>query len=65
MDFEIKSLVSKTNEFLFELCQKSVPLDIKNLLRELDRLKFNVDSLSKEEIFNWLDDLIAFYSRRD
>ncbi len=62
MDSEIKSLVTKSNEFLFELCQRSVPLDIKNILRELERLKFNIDSLSKEEIFNWLDDLINFYS---
>ncbi len=64
MDSEIKSLVSKSNEFLFELCQRSVPLDIKNILRELERLKFNIDSLSKEEIFNWLDDLITYYSQR-
>ena len=65
MDLEIKTLVSKTNKFLFELCQKIVPLGVKNLLRELERLKFNVDNLSKEEIFNWLDDLIDFYSRRE
>ena len=64
MDDQIKQLVGKTNEFLFELCQKTVPLDIKNLIRELERLKFNVDNLSKEEIFNWLDDLIDFYSER-
>lgn len=64
MDSEIKSLVSKSNEFLFELCQRSVPLDIKNILRELERLKFNIDNLSKEEIFNWLDDLITYYSQR-
>lgn len=61
MDSDIKTLVKKSNEFLFELCQTSVPLEIKNLLRELERLKFNIDSLSKEEIFNWLDDLINFY----
>lgn len=65
MDLEIKTLVSKTNEFLFELCKKTVPLGIKNILRELERLKFNIDSLSKEEIFNWLDDLIDFYARRE
>ena len=41
---------------------KFSPLDVKNIVRELERLKFNIDSLSKEEIFNWLDDLIAFYS---
>lgn len=64
MDSEIKSLVSKSNEFLFELCQRSVPLDLKNILRELERLKFNIDSLSKEEIFNWLDDLITYYNQR-
>ncbi len=64
MDSEIKSLVTKSNEFLFELCQRSIPLDIKNILRELERLKFNLDNLSKEEIFNWLDDLIAYYSMK-
>ena len=62
MDSEIKTLISKSNEFLFELCQTSIPLDVKNIVRELERLKFNIDSLSKEEIFNWLDDLIDFYS---
>lgn len=62
MDSQIKSLVSKSNEFLFELCHTSVSLDTKNILRELERLKFNIESLSKEEIFNWLDDLINFYS---
>ncbi|MFX1455924.1 MAG: hypothetical protein ACFFDB_11185 [Promethearchaeota archaeon] len=65
MDLEIKRLVSKTNEFLFELCQKTVPLGVRTILRELERLKFNIDNLSKEEIFNWLDDLIDFYSRRE
>jgi arginyl-tRNA synthetase len=65
MDLEIKTLVSKTNEFLFELCQKTVPLGVKNIIKELERLKFNIDNLSKEEIFNWLDDLIDFYSRRE
>jgi len=62
MDSEIKNLVTKSNEYLFELCQTSVSLDTRNILRELERLKFNIDSLSKEEIFNWLDDLINFYS---
>jgi len=62
IDSEIKSLVTKSNEFLFELCQRSLPLDTKNILRELERLKFNIDNLSKEEIFNWLDDLISYYS---
>ncbi|MFX1411862.1 MAG: hypothetical protein ACFFA6_16065 [Promethearchaeota archaeon] len=64
MDADIKALVKKSNEFLFELCQTSVPLEIKNIVRELERLKYNIDSLSKEEIFNWLDDLINFYSGR-
>jgi len=64
MDLEIKSLVSKSNEFLFELCQTSVPLEIKSVIRELERLKFNIESLTKEEIFNWLDDIIDFYSQK-
>ena len=61
---EIKSLISKSNEYLFELYQTELPIEMQNLLRELERLKFNIDNLSKEEIFNWLDDLIDFYSRR-
>ena len=64
MDRDIKTLVTKSNEFLFELSQKSVPLGLKNILRELERLKFNVDNLTKEEIFNWLDNLIEFYSEK-
>ena len=65
MDIEIKALISKTNEFLFELCQTSIPLEMKSLLRELERLKFNIDNLSKEEIFNWLDNLMDFYSGKN
>ncbi len=61
----IKSLVSKTNELLFELCQRSIPLDMNALLRELERLKFNIDHLTKEEIFNWIDNLIDFYSAKE
>ena len=59
---KVKVLISKTNEMLFELCQKSIPLEMINLLKEIERLKFNVDNLSKEEIFKWLDDLLNLYS---
>jgi hypothetical protein len=59
---KIKELITKTNELLFELCQRSIPLEMINLLKELERLKFNIDNLSKEEIFNWLDDLLNVYS---
>ena len=59
---KVKELISKTNELLFELCQRSIPLEMINLLKEIERLKFNVDNLSKEEIFNWLDDLLNVYS---
>ena len=61
---KVKELISKTNELLFELCQRSIPLEMINLLKEIERLKFNVDNLSKEEIFNWLDDLLKFYSEK-
>jgi len=61
---KVKVLISKTNELLFELCQRSIPLEMINLLKEIERLKFNVDNLSKEEIFNWLDDLLKFYSEK-
>ncbi|MHA1671879.1 MAG: hypothetical protein ACTSV5_15100 [Promethearchaeota archaeon] len=59
----IKDLITKTNEYLFELSEKKVPLEMQNLLKELERLKFNIDNLSKEEIFNWLDDILDYYSR--
>jgi len=61
---KVKNLISKTNELLFELCQRSIPLEMVNLLKEIERLKFNVDNLSKEEIFNWLDDLLNGYSEK-
>jgi len=59
---DIKELITKTNEHLFELSEKKVPLEMQNMLKELERLKFNIDNLSKEEIFNWLDDIIDYYS---
>jgi hypothetical protein len=58
---EIKMLISKTNEYLFELTEKKIPVDMKNLIKELERVKFNIDNLSKEEIFNWLDNIIDYY----
>ncbi|MFW9937171.1 MAG: hypothetical protein ACFFD5_05940 [Candidatus Thorarchaeota archaeon] len=62
MVLEIKTLINKTNEYLFELTQKSIPIETQNLLKELERLKYNIDNLSKEEIFNWIDNLIDYYS---
>jgi hypothetical protein len=59
---EIKSLIAKANEHLFELTQKTIPLEMNSILKELERLKYNLDQLSKVEIFNWLDNLIEFYS---
>ncbi|NVM46065.1 MAG: hypothetical protein HWN79_14205 [Candidatus Lokiarchaeota archaeon] len=59
---KVKYLISKTNEMLFELCQRSIPLEMIDLLKEIERLKFNVGNLSKEEIYNWLDDLLNQYS---
>ena len=59
---DIKRVISKSNEYLFEITEKTVPIDLKSILKELERLKFNVDSLSKDEIFNWIDDIINYYS---
>ena len=61
---KIKLIISKTNELLFELIERSIPLEMINLLKELERLKFNLDNLSKEEIYNWLDDLLSSYSKK-
>ena len=61
---KIKKIISKTNELLFELIERSIPLEMINLLKELERLKFNLDNLSKEEIYNWLDDLLTSYSKK-
>jgi hypothetical protein len=57
-------IISKTNELLFELIERSIPLEMINLLKEIERLKFNLDNLSKEEIYNWLDDLLTSYSEK-
>jgi hypothetical protein len=59
---KVKLLISKTNEMLFELCQRSIPVEMLTLLKEIERLKFNVDNLSKQEIYNWLDELLNTYS---
>ena len=61
---DIKSLITKTNEFLFEISQKPIPIEMQDLLKELKRLKFNLSNLSKEEIYTWLDNLINYYSSR-
>ncbi len=61
---KIKTVISKTNELLFELIDRSIPLEMINMLKEIERLKFNLDNLSKEEIYNWLDDLLASYSEK-
>jgi len=61
---KIKMVISKTNELLFELIERSIPLEMINLLKEIERLKFNLGNLSKEEIFNWLDDLLTSYSEK-
>ena len=61
---KIKMVISKTNELLFELIERSIPLEMINLLKEIERLKFNIDNLSKEEIFNWLDDLLTSFSEK-
>ncbi len=61
---KIKMVISKTNELLFELIERSIPLEMINLLKEIERLKFNLDNLSKEEIYNWLDDLLTSYSEK-
>ena len=58
---KVKILISKTNEMLFELIQRSVPLEMIELMKEIERLKFNLGNLSKEDIFNWLDDLLNRY----
>ena len=61
---KVKLIISKTNELLFELIERSIPLEMINLLKEIERLKFNLDNLSKEEIYNWLDDLLTSYSEK-
>jgi len=61
---KIKMVISKTNELLFELIERSIPLEMINLLKQLERLKFNLDNLSKEEIYNWLDDLLTSYNEK-
>ena len=61
---KIKMVISKTNELLFELIERSIPLEMINLLKEIERLKFNIDNLSKEEIYNWLDDLLTSFSEK-
>ena len=55
---EIKNLISKTNEYLFEITENHLI----NILKELKRLKSNTSDLSKDEIIKWINDIILFYS---
>jgi hypothetical protein len=55
---EIKGLVSKANEYLFEISENQS----KNIIKELERLRYNVKFLSREEIVNWINDIIKYYS---
>lgn len=62
---DIKRVISKSNEFLFELSEKTVPVHLNSILKELERLKFNIDNLNKEEIFNWIDDIINYWRKNE
>ncbi len=58
--YEMKSLISKTNDFLLRIPEFSSAYD--HLLKELKSLKEKVEFLSKSSICSSLDDIIDYYS---
>ncbi|MEJ2251109.1 MAG: hypothetical protein P8Y97_15830 [Candidatus Lokiarchaeota archaeon] len=61
---DIKNLISKTNEYLFEISEPSIPFEMRKLLRELERLNNNIGNLSKDQISEWISDLLNYYSKK-
>jgi len=61
---EVKNLINKTNEYLFEIVEHKRPLDPSFILTELIRLRNNIEFLSKKNIVNWLNDIINYYSKQ-
>ncbi|TFF88442.1 MAG: hypothetical protein EU548_08870 [Promethearchaeota archaeon] len=61
---DIKNLISRTNEFLFEISEPSIPFEMRKLLNELERMKNNIDNLSKDQIAEWIDDILNHYSKK-
>ena len=61
---DIKELIHKSNEYMFELSDDSEENLIKNFVMELKRLKNNVSNLSRNEVIHWLDDIIDYYAEK-
>jgi hypothetical protein len=61
---DIKNLINKTNEFLFELSDEEGPIELKGIITEIKRLRNNIYNLSQEKIVEWIDDIIDYYSKK-
>lgn len=61
---DIKSLINKTNEYLFELSDEEGPMELKSVITEIKRLRNNIYNLSTEKIVEWIDDIIEYYSKK-
>jgi hypothetical protein len=61
---DIKNLISKTNEYLFEVSEPSIPFEMRKLLGELERMSNNIENLSKDQISEWIDDILNYYSKK-
>ncbi|MBD3195122.1 MAG: hypothetical protein GF317_08715 [Candidatus Lokiarchaeota archaeon] len=59
---DIKLLIDKTNEYLFEISEEEEDTTLSYIVNELKRLRNNVKILSKVKIINWIDDIIKYYS---
>lgn len=61
---DIKNLINKTNEYLFELSDEEGPIELKGIVTEIKRLRNNIYNLSQEQIIDWIDDIIEYYSKK-
>jgi len=61
---DVKNIINKSNEYLFETSEQDRYEDPSYIIKELTRLKNSVEILSKSKIIKWLDDIIEYYSNQ-
>lgn len=59
---DLKNIVHRANEFLFELSEETEKALLKNIILEVKRLRNLINVISKEEIIQWINDIINYYS---
>ncbi|MBD3214878.1 MAG: hypothetical protein GF311_19860 [Candidatus Lokiarchaeota archaeon] len=59
---DMKKVISITNEYLFEISEEDFSEDQISIIKELRRLRNNIETLPRSKIISWLNDIIDYYS---